>query len=178
MVALTPEEEVRQWFIGVLRESAGIPVHMMMSEVSVKLGRKAFRADILVYARDLSPLMVVECKRPDIDIDQGVVDQVLRYNMALNVRYLAVTNGKRTFVCHKVSAAGIAAKSGCPANEDAVQDGDLGVSGGLSASQDAGDNAFRPADAVCRKGLGEENMQGDGAYEFIDRLPTFEEMCK
>ena len=31
-VRLTPEEEVRQWFISVLHEGMGVPEHMMMSE--------------------------------------------------------------------------------------------------------------------------------------------------
>ena len=48
MVALTPEEKVRQWFIGVLRDTLKVPEHMMMSEASLKYGRKRFRTDILV----------------------------------------------------------------------------------------------------------------------------------
>ena len=98
-VALTPEERVRQWFIGVLSVSLEVPVHMMMSEASLKLGEKQYRADILVYDRTLSPVMVVECKRPDVELTPEVLDQALRYNMVLNVRYVAITNGSRTFVC-------------------------------------------------------------------------------
>ena len=98
-VALTPEERVRQWFIGVLSVSLEVPVHMMMSEASLKLGEQQYRADILVYDRTLSPVMVVECKRPDVELTPEVLDQALRYNMVLNVRYVAITNGSRTFVC-------------------------------------------------------------------------------
>ena len=97
MVALTPEERVRQWFIGVLSERLGVPMHMMMSEVSMKFGDKAFRADILVYSRDGSPLMVVECKREDVTIDRAVLEQALKYNLVLDVGYIAVTNGVTTF---------------------------------------------------------------------------------
>lgn len=97
MVALTPEERVRQWFIGVLSERLGVPMHMMMSEVSMKFGDKAFRADILVYSRDASPLMVVECKREDVTIDRAVLEQALKYNLVLDVGYIAVTNGGTTF---------------------------------------------------------------------------------
>ena len=50
-VALTPEERVRQWCIGVLKEQMKVPEHMMMSEAGFKLGEKQFRADILVYDR-------------------------------------------------------------------------------------------------------------------------------
>ena len=97
-VAATPEEQVRQWFIGVLRDSCGVPAHLMMSEASMKLGAKIWRADILVYDRSGEPLAVVECKRPDVGIDSGVAAQAMRYNQVLNVRWLLLTNGKRTLV--------------------------------------------------------------------------------
>ena len=95
-VALTPEEEVRQWCIGVLNGSLGVPLHMMMSEASFKLGEKKFRADIIVYDRDLHPMVVVECKRPEVELSNDVLDQAIRYNMVLDVRYILITNGKRT----------------------------------------------------------------------------------
>ena len=100
-VALTPEERVRQWCIGVLRDQMGVPVHMMMSEAGFKLGDKQFRADILVYDRQASPLMVVECKRPEVELTQEVLDQAIRYNMVLNVKYIIITNGTKTFICRK-----------------------------------------------------------------------------
>lgn len=97
-VALTPEEEVRQWCIGVLSESFGVPLHMMMSEASLRLGDKEFRADILVYDRNARPLVLVECKRPEVVLDAAVLDQVIRYNMVLDVGYMIITNGYKTFV--------------------------------------------------------------------------------
>ena len=106
LVALTPEEKVRQWFIGVLRNSAQVPVHMMMSEVALKFGDKPYRADILVYGRDTAPLMVVECKREDIQLDREVLEQALRYNLALGVKYIIITNGQKTFGFKKVDTAG------------------------------------------------------------------------
>ena len=69
-VALTPEERVRQWCIGVLFENLGVPLHMMMSEVGFKLGGKQFRADILVYDRQARPVAVVECKRPEVELSK------------------------------------------------------------------------------------------------------------
>ena len=106
LVALTPEEKVRQWFIGVLRDSAQVPVHMMMSEVALKFGDKPYRADILVYGRDTAPLMVVECKREDLQLDREVLEQALRYNLALGVKYIIITNGRKTFGFKKVDTAG------------------------------------------------------------------------
>lgn len=100
-VVLTPEERVRQWFIGVLSTSLEVPLHMMMSESGFKLGDKQFRADIIVYDRTTSPLMVVECKRPEVELTAEVVDQTIRYNMVLNVKYIAITNGTKTFLFRK-----------------------------------------------------------------------------
>lgn len=100
-VALTPEERVRQWCIGVLAGQMQVPMHLMMSEVGFKLGGKQFRADIIVYDRNVQPLMVVECKRPEVELTQDVLDQAIRYNMVLDVRYMIITNGIRTFICRR-----------------------------------------------------------------------------
>lgn len=100
-VALTPEERVRQWCIGVLNKSMEVPLHMMMSEAGFKLGDKQFRADIIVYGRDAQPLAVVECKRPEVELTKDVLDQAVRYNMALDVKYIIITNGRRTYICQR-----------------------------------------------------------------------------
>ena len=97
-VALTPEERVRQWFIGILSQQMAVPTHMMMSEVGFKLGKKQYRADILVYGRNAAPLMVVECKRPDVELNLEVLDQAIRYNKVLNVKFIVITNGHKTFM--------------------------------------------------------------------------------
>ena len=100
-VALTPEERVRQWCINVLARQMQVPMHMMMSEAGFKLGEKQYRADILVYDRKAQPLMVVECKRPEVELTQEVLDQAIRYNMVLNVRYMIITNGTKTYICQR-----------------------------------------------------------------------------
>ena len=73
-------------------------MHMMMSEAGFKLGGKQFRADILVYDRVARPLAVVECKRPEVELTQEVLDQAVRYNMVLNVKYMIITNGTKTYI--------------------------------------------------------------------------------
>lgn len=99
-VALTPEEEVRQWFISVLMDGLKVPPHMMMSEVGMVYGAgKVLRADIVVWARGTGkPLMIVECKRPEVTLDSAVTDQALRYNNILDVKYIVITNGTKTFM--------------------------------------------------------------------------------
>ena len=89
---------MRQWFIVQLRDAFGVPEHMMNSEVGFKFGAKSWRADILVYDRAGQPLAVVECKRPDVALDAHVIEQAMRYNSVLGVRFLFVTNGKMTYL--------------------------------------------------------------------------------
>lgn len=100
-VPLTPEEHVRQWFIAVLRDNCKVPVSLMNSEVGFTLGSKQYRADILVWDRNAAPLAVVECKKPDVPLDAQVLDQAIRYNMALDLKWLVLTNGKSTVVFRK-----------------------------------------------------------------------------
>lgn len=100
-VVRTPEEVVRQWCIGVLNTKLSVPLHMMMSEVGFRLGDKQFRADLIVYDRKAQPLVVVECKRPEVELTGEVLDQAIRYNMVLNVKYMIITNGTKTYMYGK-----------------------------------------------------------------------------
>ncbi len=97
-VTATAEERVRQWFIVQLRDVFKVPPHLMMSEVGFRFGDKPYRADIIVYDRDASPLAVVECKRPEVELSSRVVEQAMRYNSVLGVRFLMLTNGNLTYI--------------------------------------------------------------------------------
>lgn len=74
---------------------------MMMSEVGFRFGGKKYRADILVYDRNAGTAAIVECKRPEVELTSEVLEQALRYNMVLDVTYLIITNGTRTFAFKK-----------------------------------------------------------------------------
>lgn len=97
-VPATPEERVRQWFIGELGNTFQVPLSMMNSEVLFTYGQKNYRADILVFDRRGKPLVTVECKRPEVALDAAVIEQAMRYNIVLNVRFLILTNGKSTYI--------------------------------------------------------------------------------
>ena len=98
-VALTPEEWVRQHFVEYLIQDLGYPAGLMGNEVSLTLNGTRRRADTLVGDRYGQPLMVVEYKRPDVEVSQRVFDQIVRYNMVLRARYLAVSNGLTHYCC-------------------------------------------------------------------------------
>lgn len=104
-VAATPEEQVRQWFITELEGSFKVPAHMMMSEVGFRYAQKQYRADILVYDRHGSPLVIVECKRPSVEITPEVAAQAMRYNAVLSVRYIVLTNGTHTYMFKREGSA-------------------------------------------------------------------------
>jgi len=43
--------------------------------------------------------MMVECKSPETAINEGVFDQIVRYNMELKLPYIVVTNGMVNYAC-------------------------------------------------------------------------------
>ncbi len=105
-VVLTEEEKVRQWFIRLLNKSFDCPLHLMNSECFLTFGKgslaKKYRADIVLYDRNANPMMVVECKEPNIKIDKEVLNQALRYAKLLEVNFVALTNGKQNFLFSRI----------------------------------------------------------------------------
>lgn len=98
-VALTPEEWVRQNFIQYLIQEKGYPASLIAVEVKVTYNRLPKRGDIIVYNKQAKPLVVVECKAPEVNITQEVFYQAARYNSQLMAQYILVTNGMDHFCC-------------------------------------------------------------------------------
>lgn len=98
-VALTPEEWVRQHFVNFLLKEKGYPAALIANEVQINLNKQKRRCDSVIYNRDLSPLMIIEYKSPDVVITQEVFDQIVRYNIVLKVKYLIVSNGLNHYCC-------------------------------------------------------------------------------
>lgn len=98
-VKLTPEEWVRQHFVRYLSEEKGFPASLMAVEHSLRFNQRSFRADVVVFATSGRPLLLIECKAPEVKITQQVFDQIVRYNFEFQVEYLIVTNGLSHFCC-------------------------------------------------------------------------------
>ena len=98
-VALTPEEWVRQNFVSFLIKHKEYPLSLMANEVLIKLNGTSKRCDTVLYNRDLSARMIVEYKAPHVEITQDVFNQITRYNIALKVDYLIVSNGLAHYCC-------------------------------------------------------------------------------
>lgn len=92
-VRLTPEEWVRQHMIHYLIGGLGYPTELLMNEVSLQVGETRKRVDSILYDRQLKPLMLLEYKAPEVPLGERVLQQALRYNMALRVPYLVLSNG-------------------------------------------------------------------------------------
>ena len=102
-VKLTPEEEVRQHVIRMLTGCYGYPETHLAVEYGFKYNKLTYRADIVVFNRALSPVLLVECKAPDVKLTEAVIDQVVRYNKVLDVPYIFITNGELSYLCRRDS---------------------------------------------------------------------------
>jgi hypothetical protein len=98
-VKLTPEEWVRQNFIQYLISEGRYPAGLLGIEVMFRMNKLKRRVDILVHDRLGNPILIVECKSPDVKIDEVVFEQIATYNMKFKVPYLIVTNGIHHYAC-------------------------------------------------------------------------------
>ena len=90
---LTPEEWVRQNFACYLCNGLGYPESLIVLEQTIVHHSLTRRCDIVVYDRQGQPIVLVECKAPEVVLNQKTFDQIARYNMVLGVNILLITNG-------------------------------------------------------------------------------------
>ena len=101
-VSITDEEWVRQNFIQYLTRELNYPVSLIAVEKEIQLGELKKRFDILVYNKDHEPWMLIECKAPEINLDEKTFQQVLRYHLSVPCSYLIITNGHYTYGWEKI----------------------------------------------------------------------------
>ena len=92
-VIFTPEEWVRQNFLQYLVIIKKYPATLIAVEKVIELGDLKKRFDIVLYDNNHHPWMIIECKEMSVALDTKVLDQVLRYNVTMQVPYLVITNG-------------------------------------------------------------------------------------
>lgn len=93
---LTREEWVRQNFVSYLLKVLDYPASLIALEKEIVLNDLKKRFDILVYDKTHQPWMMIECKAPEIKLSEEVLQQVLRYNITVPVKFLVITNGEAT----------------------------------------------------------------------------------
>ena len=99
-LVLQPEELVRQLTIHYFIEEKFYPINSISVEKGIKVNNElSRRCDILVYDENTQPFLLVECKAPQVDITDDVFEQIAAYNLPLQVKFLMVTNGVKTYCC-------------------------------------------------------------------------------
>ena len=93
---LTEEEWVRQNFVNYLVTALSYPSTVIALEKEIRLNDLRKRFDLLVYDTIHQPWMLVECKGSEIPLNEEVLQQVLRYNVSVPVKYIVITNGRNT----------------------------------------------------------------------------------
>jgi hypothetical protein len=96
---LSPEEWVRQNFIQYLIQEKNYPASLMAIEKGLKLNGMQKRTDIVQYNKSGKPVLIVECKAPEVKLSQDTFDQAARYNLTLHVDFLIITNGLEHYAC-------------------------------------------------------------------------------
>ena len=118
-VRLTPEEWVRQHLVRYLVEDRGFPAGYAAVEKGFQYAGTAVRADVVMHDRKGRPILMGECKAPEIRVSEAVFEQLARYNSVIDARYLVATNGKTHFCCEHEAGGGYRFLSELPRFEDA-----------------------------------------------------------
>jgi len=84
---------VRQQLMRHLHHHCGIPFSLMACEKGVKMGDRLRRFDLAVWSRSGSIWMIVECKAPQVTLNEAVLSQVLSYVSKHSTQYLLLSNG-------------------------------------------------------------------------------------
>ena len=96
-LVLSPEEWVRQHLIAYLVSNCGVLPKRIVEEYPVPLNGQPQRADVVVVGDSAEPLLLAECKAPDVTIGERTLAQAVRYNSVLGARFIVLTNGLKHF---------------------------------------------------------------------------------
>lgn len=105
LIYITPEETVRQRMISYLVNELSVPKEAILVEehLSHYHVNSKRRADIIVHGTKDEinyPILIVECKAPEVYLDEKAHEQVFDYCDALGADYAMVCNGYQMY-CYK-----------------------------------------------------------------------------
>jgi hypothetical protein len=92
-IVLTPEEWVRQHYINYLSVHLLYPLSFISVEKELNYFGLKKRWDIVVYNNLFDPIILVECKAPNIKLNQEALKQVFTYQNKLNCEFIVLSNG-------------------------------------------------------------------------------------
>ena len=99
-VKATPEEWVRQHFLGFLVDHRKVPASHIAVEKQIKIAQASKRYDAIIVDNNLNNLAIIELKAPAVKISQNSFSQIAAYNTILKAPYLLVSNGIEHYSCH------------------------------------------------------------------------------
>lgn len=100
-VFLSPEEWVRQHIVHHLIKDLNYSKNRIALEKEFIVNHHKRRFDILVFTENMDIFMLIECKAPDVFINQKIAQQLFNYNVHYNAKYLLLTNGMNSFCLDK-----------------------------------------------------------------------------
>ncbi len=83
-ILLTPEEWVRQNILHYLIYDLKYNKNRIAIEKEFVVNKLKKRFDILIYNKDMSIFMLIECKAPKIKIDNKTAKQIFNYNINMS----------------------------------------------------------------------------------------------
>lgn len=95
---LTSEEWVRQHFLHFLINEKNVPLGLIASEYNIEVNKLKRRCDGVIFNRVSKPIVIIECKAPEIKLSEQTFYQIAQYNFKLQVDWLILTNGLDTIV--------------------------------------------------------------------------------
>ncbi|CAN0437907.1 unnamed protein product, partial [Phaeothamnion confervicola] len=77
------------------------PKSLIKIESGLKYNQLQKRSDVIVYDREGKPWLLLECKAPDLKLNQNAVLQAAVYNNDIKAKYIAISNGMQ-HACYEV----------------------------------------------------------------------------
>lgn len=101
-IVLTPEEWVRQHLLHYFIYQLNYPKGLISVEREIKINGRKRRYDIVVFDMEQSPWLLVECKRPDVTINEDTLNQLIQYHNVMQCPYWLLSNGNSNY-CAKLT---------------------------------------------------------------------------
>lgn len=92
---LTPEEWVRQQLLLYLYHALGYPMQNIVLEKQIEINQLKKRFDAIVTGPKGRILMLIECKKPEVELDEKSFLQMAHYNSFIHAEIILMSNGMR-----------------------------------------------------------------------------------
>lgn len=98
-LVLEPEEMVRQLVLQFLLQEKNYNRNRIQVEQGLEVVERKKRTDVVVLDPELQPFLLIECKAPQVRVDEKTFHQIANYYMSIKVPYLMLTNGIQNYIC-------------------------------------------------------------------------------